>query len=140
MKKIYIFLLTLIALCFSIAFVKAQYSLPFVSYSPTFNVTYRNLSQIILDDGFYDLTVECESNSSNTRRYILEVLIENDNIVRINFDNGGSLHKGLNNSGYTWRGGGIKWEVDYRGNIVRGKAVIHVDYGGGRWQLFTIYF
>ena len=50
------------------------------------------------------------------------------------------MHNGVNYSDYTWRGGGIRWNVDYSGNIISGYAVIQLTYDGGRWQLFTIDF
>ena len=62
------------------------------------------------------------------------------NIILLHFNNGGSVHSGRNNSGYTWRGGGIQWNTDWYGNIQSGKAIMQVDYGNGQWQLFTIVF
>lgn len=130
-----------IALCFTILPTKAQtFDIPFVSYTPTFNVTQRNLGQVLLEDGVYNLVVEYKSNSTNYAQYKLEVRIQSDNVTHIYFDNGGYIHSGRNNSGYTWRGGGIKWNVDYYGNVTGGSAVIQVTYQGGRWQLFTIDF
>lgn len=119
---------------------KAQVYLPFVSYTPSFEVTHRNLSQVILDDGIYELPVEYRSNSTNYERYTLDVQIRNDQITRIYFGNGGSVHNGTNNSGYIWSGGGIRWNVDYYGNIIGGEAIIYLKYTEGRWQLFTISF
>ena len=134
-------IILVIALCLSTFSVKAQsYDLPFVSHTPVHSVTQRNLGQVILDDGLYELTVEYQSNSTNYEIYTLEVRIKKDNITHIYFGNGGYVHNGWNNSGYTWSGGGIKWNVDYYGNIISGKAVIQLNYGNGRWQLFTIKF
>lgn len=112
--------------------------IPFVSYTPVFETTQRNLRQVILDDGIYELVVDCESHTSHRARYILEVRIQNDNVTAIYFDNGGSVHSGWNNSGYSWSGGGIRWSTDYYGNITSGYAVIQVTYQGGGWQLFTV--
>ena len=61
-------------------------------------------------------------------------------ITHIYFNNGGSVHNGRNNSGYTWSGGGIEWNVDIYGNIKGGRAIVDVTYLGGGWQLFTIDF
>ena len=117
-----------------------SYNLPFVSYTPVFDVTQRNLQQVILDDGIYELAIECNSSTNSSARYLLDVAIKNDTVTHIYFDNGGYLHSGYNNSGYSWSGGGIKWYVDYYGNITGGIAIIQVTYNNGRWQLFTIRF
>jgi hypothetical protein len=115
-------------------------NLPFVSYTPVFSVTQRNLSQVILDDGIYELVVEYSSNSTSNELYTLDVRIENDKITHIYFGNGGYVHNGRNNSGYSWSGGGIRWDVNNNGKIRGGKAIIQLNYGNGRWQLFTIKF
>lgn len=138
MKKI-ISLLGVIVLYLNITPSIAQsFTPPFVSHTPVFDVTNRNLRQIILDDGVYELVVECSSSSGSNARYILDVRIQNDEVTHIYFDNGGSLHRGWNNSEYTWRGGGIRWSSDYYGNITDGIAIIQVTYQGGRWQLFKV--
>ncbi|MBR5147884.1 MAG: hypothetical protein IKV15_01645 [Bacteroidaceae bacterium] len=141
MKK-NLFLLSVLVMFFTATTsIKAQtFDLPFVSYTPTFSVTQRNLRQVILDDGIYKLGVEYKSNSTNFAQYELEVRIQNDNVTHIYFGNDGYVHSGRNNSGYTWRGGGINWNVDFYGNITGGSAIIQVNYQGGRWQLFTINF
>lgn len=113
---------------------------PYVSYTPSFNVTQRNLRQIILDNGVYEVLVEYKSNTTGYEQYVLDVRIQNDNVTHIYFNNGGYVHNGVNNSEYTWSGGGIKWNVDYSGNIISGTAIIQLTYNGGRWQLFTINF
>ena len=116
------------------------YTPPFVTYTPVFDVTQRNLNEVILDDGVYELTVHCESHTGLNKNYLLDVRIKNDQVTQIYFSNGGSVHNGYNNSGYTWRGGGIEWRTDWYGNVTGGKAIIQVDYGNGQWQLFTIAF
>ena len=141
MKRYFYLVGLIIILCLTAIPTKAQYSnLPLVSYTPVYSVTQRNLKEVLLDDGVYELVVECKSSSKSYAQYRLNVRIQNDNITCIYFDNGGCLHNGRNNSGYTWRGGGIRWDVDYYGNITGGTAIIQVNYDGGRWQLFTIHF
>lgn len=116
------------------------YDPPFVSFTPVLDVTHRNLREVILEDGVYELVVNCDSSTGSSARYVLDVRIQNDTITHIYFDNGGSVHNGWNNSGYSWNGGGIKWSTDYYGDITGGLAVIQVTYQNGRWQLFTISF
>ena len=109
-----------------------------VSYTPFFPITTRNLNKIILNNGIYELPVQYDSNTGHKANYQLNVKIQNDNVVCIYFGNGGCVHSGYNNSGYSWRGGGIKWNTDWNGNIRGGIAIIQVEYNDGRWQLFTI--
>ena len=132
------FLIGVIIAIFTTTPVIAQ--LPFVSHTPVFDTTQRNLRQVVLDDDIYELIVECQSSSGSNAEYILDVRIQNDNITCIYFNNGGSLHSGWNDSGYTWSGGGIRWNMDYYGDITSGRAIIQVSYNNGRWQLFTIRF
>ncbi len=111
-----------------------------IGYTPTFQVTTRNLRQVVLDDGIYKVSVECQSHTGHKATYTLYVKVQQDNVTYIYFDNGGYIHSGYNNSGYTWRGGGIQWNVDWSGNIINGNAVIQVNYDYGGYQLFTIHF
>lgn len=128
-----------VVIAFVVTATPVMAQLPFgVSYTPRFDTTQRNLRQVILDDGIYELVVDYESNTSHRARYVLEVRIQNDNVTAIYFDNGGSVHSGWNNSGYIWSGGGIRWNTDYYGDITSGYAVIQVTYQGGGWQLFTV--
>lgn len=139
MKTKFYFLGVIFAFLTTITPVKAQnYDLPFVSFTPVFSTTERNLSKVVLDDGIYELIVDCKSSTGHEARYILDVRIKNDNVTAIYFDNGGSLHNGWNNSDYSWSGGGIMWDTDYYGNIISGHAIIQISYQRGRWQLFTV--
>jgi hypothetical protein len=104
-------------------------------------VTHRNLREVVLDDGIYELPVSYVSHTGTRANYTLDIKIQSDQIVCIYFGNGGYVHTGYNNSGYVWSGGGIQWDVDYyNGDIRGGKAIVQISYGSGEWQLFTIYF
>lgn len=116
-----------------------SYIPPLASYTPSFPVSQRNIPDIILDDGVYEVVVEYQSNTEHQATYKLDVYIQNDTVVKIYFNNGGSLHSGYNNSGYTFRGGGITFSTDFQGNITSGTARIQVDYGNGQWQYFIIH-
>lgn len=141
MKK-HILLYSIITILLSLITTPAKsqvYNLPFVSHTPVFDVTQRNLREVILDDGVYEVNVDYSSDTGHGARYVLDVRIQSDKVTYIYFNNGGYIHSGSNNSGYTWRGGGIRWDVDYYGTIRSGKAVIQVTYQDGSWQLFTIH-
>ena len=148
MKKEIYLIFALIVACFSSLPIKAQFTYyqsyrinntqPYVSHVPVFDVTQRNLRKVILEDGVYDCIVECKSNSNNYAQYKVKVRFQDDYVTHIYFSNGGYVHCGRNNNGYTWRGGGIEWDVDYTGEITGGTIVIQLTYQNGRWQLFTI--
>lgn len=114
-------------------------NLPLATYIPSLPVSYRNISEIVLEDGVYEVVVEYESSSSHSATYKLDVYIKNDTVERIYFNNGGSLHSGYNNSDYTYRGGGIYFKTDYEGNIIGGEAKIQVTYNNNTWQYFIIH-
>lgn len=139
MKRIIYIILLALTLSGLFNYASAQsYDQPLLTYTPSFDVTHRNLSQIILDDGVYELKVEYKSHTTHSTQYVLDVCIQNDTITAIYFGNGGSVHRGHNNGGYIWNGGGIRWSTDYYGNIISGYAIVQVSYNGGGWQLFTI--
>lgn len=118
---------------------RQETQIPFTYYKPAHPVTSRNLEEIIIKDGLYEMNVNCRSSTGLDKNYILDVKITNDYVTYIYFGNGGSVHSGRNNSGYTWRGGGIRWTIE-DGEITGGTAIMEVDYGEGQWQLFTIRF
>jgi hypothetical protein len=139
MKKRFLLLFAVLLTLSSFSAKAQNYNLPFVSHTPVFDVTQRNLSEVLLEDGVYELEVDYSSNTGHDASYVLDVRIQDDKVTYIYFPNGGSVHSGRNSSGYTWRGGGIRWNLDYYGNIKSGRAVIQVNYRDGSWQLFTIY-
>lgn len=101
-----------------------------------YNHTLRNREEIFLENGIYKLKTIYDSHRTSEKIYLLNVCIKNDNITHIFFENQGYLHSGKNSSGYTWRGGGIKWSEDGWGNIEKGTAVVIIDYETG-WKRFT---
>lgn len=137
MRRLFLFLMMLVTLT-TIQLKAQSYSDIFTTYTPIFSVTQRNLDQVILDDGIYSMKVDYESNTGHKATYVLDVTIRRDNVVRIDFGNGGCVHQGPNNSNYTWYGGGIRWLLDFEGNIQGGLSTIQVNGPDGQWQLFTI--
>jgi hypothetical protein len=135
MKKLLLFIV--ICLGFHVVPAAAQVKGK-VSYTPFMPVTSRNLTDVILDNGVYELPVNYQSHTGEKSNYVLDVKIQNDNVVCIFFGNGGYVHNGYNSSGYTWRGGGIQWSVDWNGNILSGVAIIQLYYDSGGYQLFTV--
>ncbi len=58
-------------------------------------------SKKVLDDGWYEATVEYKNLSTITNAtYTLNVYVKNDRVSTISFGNDGSVHTGINSSGY----------------------------------------
>jgi len=72
-----------------------------------------------LQDGWYSATVKYYNYNTGTRStYSLDVKVEYDRVVKIDFGNGGSVHSGYNDSGYTYSGGYLSEKTDYYNNVV----------------------
>jgi hypothetical protein len=138
MKRI-LFTILLFALMPFVTLKAQSYQPPFASYTPFLPISQRNIPEIILEDGVYEVTVQYKSSTEHEATYKLNVYIRNDTVEKIYFNNGGSLHSGFNNSGYTYRGGGVVFSTDFQGNITSGEARIQVIYDNGQWQYFVIY-
>jgi hypothetical protein len=90
-----------------------------------------NLSQQI-DDGWYTAKVGYYNNSTFTRAtYSLDVKVEYNSVTAIDFGNGGSVHSGYNNSGYTYYGGSLYMEKNYQGQIVAATTKVTVSDSDG---------
>ena len=57
-------------------------------------------------------------------RHRLNVKVQYNRVVAIDFGNGGTLHTGMNNEGYTYNGGTLS--TDYSGNVT---ATVSVSQG-----------
>ncbi len=103
-------------------------------FSPTIrleadNITHSNLSnsQSNIENGWYQATVKyCNYSTYTQSKYTLNVKVEYGRVIVIDFGNGGSVHSGYNNSGYTYSGGYIHMERDYNYNIVAAKARVTI--------------
>jgi len=59
-----------------------------------------------ISNGWYNATVKYYNPNTDTQStYSLSVRVENDAVTAIDFGNGGSVHSGYNNSGYSYSGG-----------------------------------
>jgi hypothetical protein len=69
-------------------------------------------SQVQLENGVYSATVKYYNSSTGTHStYTLDVEVESNRVVAIDFGNGASVHTGFNNSGYNYSGGDLKVEI-----------------------------
>jgi hypothetical protein len=59
------------------------------------------------------------------------VKVEYDRVTAIDFGNGGSVHSGFNNSGYTYSGGSLSMKRDYQGNLVGATKRVSVSDSNG---------
>lgn len=83
-----------------------------------------------VQDGRYKASVRYSNLSTGTESsYVLYVTVENDQVVKIHFDNGGELHTGYNEHGYTYSGGYLKGSRSTTIIIAKGASMLayHVD-------------
>lgn len=81
-----------------------------------------------IDNGWYKATVRYENIATNIRStYSLNVKVEYNRVVEIDFGNGGSVHTGYNNSGYTYIGGSLSFNKDYDGNITSATTTVTIS-------------
>jgi len=85
-----------------------------------------------ISDGWYNSTVSYHNYNTGTEsKYTLDVKVESDRVVKIDFGNGGSVHTGFNNEGYTYTGGFFTFEKDFYGNITAATASVSITNASG---------
>lgn len=78
-----------------------------------------------IDDGWYSAIVKyMNPGTYTTSRYRLNVKVQYDRVVAIDFGNGGTLHAGMNNEGYLYTGGTLS--TDYSSDVT---ATVSVSQG-----------
>lgn len=110
-----------------------------ISQSITANFFYEinsiSINSNFLDgikDGWYSSTVKYSNYSTGTfATYTLDVKVESNRIVRIDFGNGGSVHSGYNEYGYIYSGGFLYFEKDYNGNTIAATASVSISDSNG---------
>lgn len=113
-----------ITLVFTLSLLQAQ------DFSPVPNAAELDVKTI--DNGWYDASVAYYNPSTYQRsNYTLSVKVEYDRVTVIDFGNGGSVHSGYNNSGYTYTGGSLTMKRDYEGNIVAATTRVSVSDSNG---------
>ena len=108
----------------SVPFQSRNYG-PFSSYTP---------SETIVRGTTYNATVYYESSTGHENTYRLPVVVNNGSVNKICFDNGGSVHIGINNSGYKYYGGDLEYIRDIDGYA----TVVTIIYSNDSWQKFTV--
>ena len=92
----------------------------------------------VLKAGGYNATVYYKSSTGQKSTYTLNVQVSNDAVIAINFGNGGSVHTGYNNEGYSYSGGSLSFSQDYNGNITGASTTVQIRYSNGTVELFQI--
>ena len=83
-----------------------------------------------IENGKYEAVIYYSSTTGQKSTYELVVTVTNDVVTAIHFGNGGSVHSGFNNEGYTYSGG--------HGNITGASTTVKVTYPNGTTQYFQI--
>ena len=97
---------------------------PFSVYTP---------DETVVNGTVYNATVIYESSSGHHNTYILPVIVNNGSVNQICFPKGGSVHIGINHSGYKYYGG----KLEYKKGIDSYVTTVKVVYSNF-WQQFTI--
>lgn len=132
MKRVYSILLILSLICCANN-VSAQ------GYYQSVPNPYHPANQSAIKDGRYEAIVQYSSHTGHRATYTLDVQVEQLCVVAIIFPNGGYVHKGRNNSGYYFQGGGLYFERDRYGNVIAASTTVYIKYDNGGWQKFEIY-
>jgi hypothetical protein len=110
-----------------------------VSFSPLKHKINTTLYGI--KDGWYTAKVKYTNYSTGTNAtYKLDVKVEFNNVVKIDFGNDGSVHTGYNNEGYIFSGGYLNVETDYTsGDILSASTTVTIsDTNGMKYFKITI--
>ena len=91
-----------------------------------------------IEDGWYEANVKYANYQTSTyRTYTLDVKVQYNRVVAIDFGNGGSVHTGYNNSGYTYSGGTLYFETNYAREIIAATTTVTI-FQGNQTQRFDI--
>lgn len=91
-----------------------------------------------IENGKYEAVIYYSSTTGQKSAYELVVTVTNDIVTAIHFGNGGSVHSGFNNEGYTYSGGHLSFSRDHHGNITGASTTVKVTYPNGTTQYFQI--
>lgn len=94
---------------------------------------YKSHAYLIgIKDGWYSSTVKYSNYTSGTyKTYTLDVKVELNRVVIIDFGNGGSVHSGYNEYGYIYTGGYLYFERNLNGNIIAATTSVSVSDSNG---------
>lgn len=95
----------------------------------------NSLSSQNIENGWYEAIVSYNNPSTFQKsNYRLSVKVEYNRVVAIDFGNGGSIHSGVNNSGYSYYGGYLNFQRDFNGQITSASTQVSVlDANGTRY-------
>lgn len=134
----------LVALLLFSVFVYSQSGVPSGGYYQSVPNPYhpanqnRQTNQSNSFAGWIGATIQYTSNTGHKATYTLNVAIQDNRVVAIDFGNGGSVHAGQNNSGYIYQGGELYMSQDMYGNVTSMYTTVRITYQDGRWQVFDI--
>lgn len=109
-------------------------------FVPTSKNDALSISFQSIENGWYEAMVAYNNPKTYQRsNYRLSVKVENNRVTAIDFGNGGSVHTGYNNSGYSYYGGNLTIQKDFNGRITSATAKVSVsDTNGVRYYDITI--
>jgi hypothetical protein len=101
---------------------------------------HKNIIKITgIEDGVYSATIEYFNYNTYTRStYTLNVKVEDDRVVAIYFEDGGYIHTGYNDYGYTYSGGYLDYETNYNNQITEATTKVTLYKADGTIVTFDI--
>jgi hypothetical protein len=88
------------------------------------------VNNLNIENGWYEATVKYFNPKTYTKStYTLNVKVEYNRVIVIDFGNGGSVHSGYNNSGYFYNGGNLMFQKDFNGNVTSATTTVSVSEG-----------
>ena len=123
MKKILIVLVVMVG-CFNLY---SQSNNGFGIYEPILIDTPRGISKSnVLKDGNYKATIGyINLSTSHTAEYTLSVIIKDDKVIQINFENGGNINYRSPNI-YSYSGGKLNFKTDRNGNLTSASTKVTI--------------
>lgn len=111
-------------------------SLTILSLLTTAKGQYISYNQI--ENGEYEAIAYYSSSTGQKSTYQLTVTVISDAVTAIHFKNGGSVHSGFNNEGYTYSGGLLSFSKGYNGKITGASTIVKITYTNGTTQYFQL--
>lgn len=82
----------------------------------------------------YNAIVLYESSTGHENTYKLPVVVKNGSVDKICFSDGGSVHTGINNSGYKYYGGKLEYVKDLDAYVTE----VTIVYSSTSWHKYTV--
>jgi hypothetical protein len=93
-----------------------------------------------IENGWHTATIVCfNSNTFTQSRYSLNVQVENNRVIAIDFGNGILVHAGENNSGYVYSDGYLSVDRGFNNNHIIGvSGQVKITWSAGNMIIYDV--